>query len=59
MLFSGVHGVVTLGIEEKLGALPARDLRDQVGRFIVTFCRGLMPNPVDWFRASADGPQDP
>ncbi len=41
MLFSGVHGLVTLGLEEKLGALPAEDLRNQVGRFVVTFCRGL------------------
>ena len=41
VLFSAVHGIVTLGLEEKLGALSIDALRLQVRRLVTAFCRGL------------------
>jgi hypothetical protein len=41
VLFSAVHGLVMLGLEEKLGAMPMESLRAELRRFLITFCRGL------------------
>ena len=41
VLFSAVHGLVMLGLEEKLGAMPMESLRAELRHFLVTFCRGL------------------
>jgi AcrR family transcriptional regulator len=43
-LFSAVHGLVVLGLEEKLQAIPLPVLREQI-RFVVTAIgRGMLPN---------------
>jgi AcrR family transcriptional regulator len=39
-LFSAVHGVVALGLEEKLVSLPLSDLREQVAAIIRAFASG-------------------
>ena len=41
-LFSAVHGVVSLGLDEKLGAIPLDALASQVERIIAAIGRGLM-----------------
>ena len=40
-LFSAVHGVVSLGLEEKLIAVPSAALEEQIGKFVRTICAGL------------------
>lgn len=40
-LFSGVHGIVSLGLDEKLVGLPLAALKAQVGWFVRVFGRGL------------------
>ena len=40
-LFSAVHGVVTLGLEEKLGVVPLATLRKQVALVVAATGRGL------------------
>jgi AcrR family transcriptional regulator len=40
-LFSAVHGVVTLGLEEKLGVVPLATLRKQVALVVAATARGL------------------
>jgi AcrR family transcriptional regulator len=40
-LFSAVHGLVLLGLEEKLVALPLRVLREQMTQLVATIGRGL------------------
>lgn len=40
-LFSAVHGIVALGLEEKLVALPAQAVEVELVRFIVTYVGGL------------------
>ncbi|MDR6872008.1 AcrR family transcriptional regulator [Bosea sp. BE125] len=40
-LFSAVHGVVMLGLEEKLVAVPQRELDRQVERLVELVCVGL------------------
>ena len=40
-LFSAVHGVVTLGLEEKLGVVPLATLRKQVALVVAATVRGL------------------
>jgi AcrR family transcriptional regulator len=40
-LFSAVHGVVLLGLEEKLQAMPIDVLRDQVKAIVTAMSRGL------------------
>lgn len=40
-LFSAVHGVVLLGLEEKLQAMPLDVLRDQVKAIVTAMSRGL------------------
>ncbi len=41
-LFSAVHGVVVLGLEEKLTPTPAQALEAQLTEFVATFRAGLM-----------------
>jgi AcrR family transcriptional regulator len=40
-LFSAVHGIVALGLEEKLGAISVRDLEDQTTAIVTAIGRGL------------------
>jgi AcrR family transcriptional regulator len=40
-LFSGVHGIVTLGLEEKLQALAPGELREQLTFAVAALARGL------------------
>jgi AcrR family transcriptional regulator len=40
-LFSAVHGVVSLGLEEKLGVVPLTTLRAQVALVVAATARGL------------------
>lgn len=40
-LFSAVHGVVAIGLEEKLIAVPRRDLDRQIEDLVRLVCRGL------------------
>ena len=42
-MFSSVHGVIMLGLEERLVAVPLDALGRQVAMFIATFLRGLRP----------------
>jgi AcrR family transcriptional regulator len=41
MLFSAAHGIVSLGIEERLVAVPPESLRRQLAEFVDTFLAGL------------------
>jgi AcrR family transcriptional regulator len=40
-LFSAVHGLVLLGLEEKLGVMPFATLREEVERLVSAMARGL------------------
>lgn len=40
-LFSGVHGVVVLGLEEKLGSIPLPQLRQQLTIIVQAMAKGL------------------
>ncbi len=40
-LFSAVHGLVLLGLEEKLGVMPFAMLREEVERLVSAMARGL------------------
>jgi AcrR family transcriptional regulator len=40
-LFSAVHGIVALGLVEKLGAISVRDLEDQTTAIVTAIGRGL------------------
>ena len=40
-VFSAVHGVVSLGLEQKLGEIPARRLREQTATIVTAIVRGL------------------
>ncbi len=40
-LFSAVHGIVTLGLEEKLGVVPKQILREQLTRLVSAAALGL------------------
>jgi AcrR family transcriptional regulator len=40
-LFSAVHGIVSLGLEEKLGVIPLQTLRAQIAEFVSAMARGL------------------
>jgi AcrR family transcriptional regulator len=46
-LFSGVHGVVSLGLDAKLMALPPDLLRDQVGIFVRSIAVGQLAERAD------------
>src|SRR5262249_12847509 len=40
-VFSAVHGVVSLGLEQKLGEIPPRRLREQTVTIVAAIVRGL------------------
>lgn len=40
-VFSAVHGVVSLGLEQKLGEIPPRRLREQTTAVVTALARGL------------------
>jgi AcrR family transcriptional regulator len=40
-VFSAVHGVVSLGLEQKLGEIPMRRLREQAVAIVTAIARGL------------------
>jgi AcrR family transcriptional regulator len=45
-LFSAVHGIVLIGLEEKLQAIPLATVREQVTFMVEAFARGLLrPSP--------------
>jgi AcrR family transcriptional regulator len=41
MMFSAVHGIITLGLEERMVAVPPESLRQQVAQFVDTHLTGL------------------
>jgi AcrR family transcriptional regulator len=41
MMFSAVHGIISLGLEERMVAVPPEKLRQQVAQFIDTHLAGL------------------
>jgi hypothetical protein len=42
MMFSATHGIISLGIEERLVAVPPQALRQQVSQFVDTYVAGLL-----------------
>jgi hypothetical protein len=44
-MFSAVHGVVSLGLEQKLGDMPPRRLKEQITLVVAATARGLL-DPV-------------
>jgi len=41
MMFSAVHGIISLGLEERMVAVPPEKLRRQVAQFVDTYLAGL------------------
>src|ERR1700744_6221297 len=41
MMFSAVHGIISLGLEERMIAVPPESLRQQVAQFVDTYLKGL------------------
>jgi AcrR family transcriptional regulator len=41
MLFSAVHGIISLGLEERMIAVPLESLRQQLAQFVDTYLTGL------------------
>jgi AcrR family transcriptional regulator len=41
MMFSAVHGIISLGLEERLVAVPPQSLHRHVSQFVTTHLRGL------------------
>jgi hypothetical protein len=46
-LFAAVHGIVMLGLEEKLQAIPAKSLREQIVFIVSTIGRGMTAEADD------------
>jgi AcrR family transcriptional regulator len=48
MMFSAVHGIISLGLEERMVAVPPEKLRGEVARFVDTYLSGLglAPSPM-------------
>jgi AcrR family transcriptional regulator len=46
MMFSAVHGIISLGLEERLVAVPPKSLRRQVLQFVKTHLIGLGIDPA-------------
>jgi AcrR family transcriptional regulator len=44
VMFSSVHGIVTMGLDETFVAVPLADLEAQLCRFVEIFVAGLEPN---------------
>jgi AcrR family transcriptional regulator len=41
MMFSAVHGIISLGLEERMVAVPPESLRHQLAKFVDTYLKGL------------------
>ena len=41
MMFSAVHGIISLGLEERMVAVPPEKLRHQLAQFVDTHLAGL------------------
>ncbi len=41
MMFSAAHGIISLGLEERMVAVPPEKLRQQLARFVDTYLAGL------------------
>ncbi len=41
MMFSAVHGIISLGLEERMVAVPPERLRQQLAQFVDTHLAGL------------------
>ena len=41
MMFSAVHGIISLGLEERMVAVPPEKLRQQLAQFVDTHLAGL------------------
>ncbi|MGY4316700.1 AcrR family transcriptional regulator [Bradyrhizobium sp. JR3.5] len=41
MMFSAVHGIITLGLEERMVAVPPEQLRERLAQFVDTHLAGL------------------
>jgi AcrR family transcriptional regulator len=46
MMFSAVHGIISLGLEERMVAVPPEKLRQQVAQFVDTQLAGLGIIPI-------------
>jgi AcrR family transcriptional regulator len=51
-LFSAVHGMVMLGLEEKLQALPSKYLREQIAFIVSAIGRGMLAEAADALQSS-------
>jgi len=46
MMFSAVHGIISLGLEERMVAVPSQMLRQQVEQFLDAHLAGLGILPI-------------
>jgi AcrR family transcriptional regulator len=46
MMFSAVHGIIALGLEERMVAVPPEKLRQQLAQFVDTYLAGLGVAPM-------------
>jgi AcrR family transcriptional regulator len=46
MMFSAAHGIISLGLEERMVAVPPEKLRQQLGQFVDTYLAGLGLAPM-------------
>jgi len=46
MMFSAVHGIISLGLEERMVAVPPENLRQQLAQFVDTHLAGLGVLPL-------------
>ena len=46
MMFSAVHGIISLGLEERMVAVPPERLRGQIAQFVDTYLSGLGLAPL-------------
>jgi len=46
MMFSAVHGIISLGLEERMVAVPPEKLRQQLAQFVETYLAGLGLAPI-------------
>ena len=46
MMFSAAHGIISLGLEERMVAVPPEQLRQQLARFVDTYLAGLGATPI-------------
>jgi AcrR family transcriptional regulator len=48
MMFSATHGIISLGLEDRMIAVPPEKLRQQVVEFVDTYLTGLglLPSPI-------------